>query len=628
MALVTLRNITLSFGHHTLLDDVELHLQPGHRTCLIGRNGEGKSSLLKLIQGEIEPDSGEISYQSGLKICSLAQDVPLDQQGRVFDLILSGLGEVGALLQRYESLLATANPSEDDLLTLNTLQQQIEDHNAWGMQRKVHSVLSRLQLNGELAFAGLSGGTKRRVLLAKALVAEPDLLLLDEPTNHLDIDTVHWLEQFLPTLHCPILFITHDRVFLQKVATQIIELDRGKLIAFDGSYDQFLKHQEHTLQAEAAQHARFDKHLAQEEAWIRQGIKARRTRNEGRVRALKKLRDERKERRAQQGRAQMTVSKAEQSGRLVIKAHNVSMVFDDKPLFTDFTTRIMRGDKIAIMGPNGCGKSTLIQVLLQQLTPTTGTVKHGTKLDIAYFDQLREQLDDNATLLDSVAEGKSHVDINGKSIHVISYCQQFLFSPARCHALVSSLSGGERNRLLLAKIFSKPSNFLVLDEPTNDLDIETLELLEDLLLEYKGTLLLISHDRALINNAVTSTIVFEGKPQLEEYVGGYDDWLRQRKLTPEQPSRSKPSVKKTTPIEKPAKKKITYAQQIQLKKLPAQIEKVEMTLAAMHDEMADAAFYKNEAAVIQQKQRECAKLEAELKALYVLWEELEGLSEG
>ena len=624
MPLLTLRNITLAFGGPPLLDGVDLLIEPGERLCLVGRNGAGKSTLMKLINGEIVADGGELIRQPGLKVARLVQEVPHELEGEVFDVVAEGLGEAGALLADYHHVIQQMADGQDVMDRLEKIQGRLEAVDGWTLNQRVEAVLSRLSLPSEAQFSQLSGGMKRRVLLARELVREPDLLLLDEPTNHLDIESINWLEEFLLGWQGSLLFITHDRMFLQRLATRIIELDRGRLSSWPGDYQTYLQRKEEALEAEAQQNALFDKRLAQEEVWIRQGIKARRTRNEGRVRALKAMRAERQERRERGGKASMALQAGERSGKMVIEAAHIGMQYDGRVLIDDFSTTIMRGDKVGILGPNGTGKSTLLKVLLGQLAPQQGEVKLGTKLEIAYFDQHRAALDEDASVIDNVAEGSDRVMINGQSKHIMGYMQDFLFSPERARSPVRSLSGGERNRLLLAKLFSKPANLLVMDEPTNDLDVETLDLLEELLLEYPGTLLLVSHDRAFINNVVTSSIVFEGEGRVNEYVGGYDDWLRQRD------DQARKRVEKKSISEKPAgkpesaKKRLSYKEQRELEALPKQIEALEGELSELHAQMGDAGFYQQDKAVITRAQDRLAEVEAELAACYQRWEALEG----
>lgn len=627
MALLSLKQITVSFGGPNLLDQVDFQLDRGERVCLVGRNGAGKSTLMKLIAGEIKADSGEMIGSQTLKIARLEQEVPTGTHGKVFDVVAKGLGDISPLLVEYHELIhALETDSSEALLNkLEKAQHKLEAADGWSLEQRVETVISRLSLDADADFDSLSGGKKRRVLLAQALVKQPDILLLDEPTNHLDIESITWLEGFLKSYGGTLLFITHDRTFLQALATRIVQLDRGQLVSFPGDYNNYLKKREEILAAEAEQNAQFDKKLAQEEVWIRQGIKARRTRNEGRVRALEKMRNERSQRRERQGSVSMQLQEAERSGKLVIEAENVSQSYDGKQLFENFTTLIQRGDRIGIIGPNGCGKSTLLSILLKRSEPEQGEVKLGTNLEIAFFDQLRSQLDEEESVVQNVGQGSDHVDINGSRKHIIGYLQDFLFTPERARTPVKALSGGERNRLLLAKLFTQPANLLVMDEPTNDLDAETLELLEDLLLNYSGTLLLVSHDRAFLNNVVTSSIVFDTDGQVREYVGGYDDWQRQK------PDAASAQVAKTPKIAvaevaKPAQKKkssLTYQEQLDLKALPAKIEELEAKLQALNEQMSDPAFYQQDAEAIAKVQKQLAALEAELNTAFERWEMLE-----
>jgi len=631
MALLTLRNIKLGYGGPNLLDSVNLQIEPNERLCLLGRNGEGKSTLMKLIAGLIKPDDGTLERQQNLKVSYLTQDVPADLQGSVYDVVASGLDRTGELLKQYHHIsLQLAEHYEPKILDqLEHIQHELEARGGWALSQQIEATISRLQLPTDEQFANLSGGLKRRVLLARALVMEPDLLLLDEPTNHLDIEAINWLEEFLKSWNGSLLFVTHDRAFLRKLATRIIELDRGRLSSWPGNYDSYLKHKQEALDAEAKLNAEFDKKLAQEETWIRQGIKARRTRNEGRVRALEAMRNERQQRRERSGTANMKLSEQDRSGKIVIEADNIHYGYGQQAIVSGLTTTIMRGDKIGIIGPNGVGKTTLIQLLLGQLQPDTGSVKLGSKLDIAYFDQHRSDLDDNKSVRDNLAEGTDKIDINGQSKHVIGYLSDFLFSPQRANSPVSTLSGGERNRLMLAKLFSRPFNLLVMDEPTNDLDVETLELLEELLLNYQGTLLLVSHDRAFLNNVVTSTLVFEGNGRVNEYVGGYDDWLRQAGNAPAAEAKTAASAKKSrasADSKKPAK--LSYKDQRELDSLPQKIEQLEAALKQLHADMGEATFYQQDKQVITATQDRLEQLEQELAEAFERWERLDGMLAG
>ena len=624
MSLIQLQRVDFSVGGPLLLEHVDLSIDANERVCIVGRNGEGKSTLLKLIAGDLKPDDGEVRVQNGVVVARMAQEVPQDTSGSVFDVVAAGLGDLGQLLARYHHLLA-----EQDMDALGEVQAQIEARHGWDLDRRVADVLVRLDLPSETDFAALSGGMKRRVLLAQALVRKPDVLLLDEPTNHLDIEAIGWLEGFLKSFAGSIVFITHDRSFLRALATRIVEIDRGQLTSWPGDYDNYLRRREERLHAEAQAAALFDKKLAQEEVWIRQGIKARRTRNEGRVRALKTLRRERAERRELAGNAKMTLANAQASGKKVIEARHVHQAYGGRVLIDDLDTTIMRGDRVGIVGPNGAGKSTLLKILLGELKPQRGEVIMGTGLQIAYFDQHRSQLNDTLNALDNVAEGREYIELNGQRKHIIGYLQDFLFSPERARAPITRLSGGERNRLLLAKLFAQPSNLLVMDEPTNDLDVETLELLEELLTEYQGTLLLVSHDREFLDNVVSSTLVLEGGGRVGEYVGGYSDWLRQRPATrvaepAPAPAAAKPAEAPRAVEPEKAKRKLSYKEQRELEQLPARIEQLETEIAERSAAMNDPAFFQQDNAAIQRHNDALAKAQAELDGAYARWAELEG----
>ncbi len=628
MALLSLKQLTVSFGGPNLLDKVEFQLDRGERVCLVGRNGAGKSTLMKVIAGEIKQDSGEVIGQ-GLNIARLEQEVPDGTSGSVFDVVAKGLGDIAPLLINYHHVIHQLETDSSDkvLAALEKAQHELEAVDGWSVEQKVEAVISRLSLDADMEFTALSGGMKRRVLLAQALVKEPDVLLLDEPTNHLDITSIMWLEDFLKSYGGTLLFITHDRMFLQSLATRIIQIDRGKLVSFPGDYANFIVRREAMLGEEAQQNALFDKKLAQEEVWIRQGVKARRTRNEGRVRALEQLRRERGARREVQGNVKMKLQDADRSGKLVVEAENVGQSYDGRVLFKDFNTVIQRGDKIGLIGPNGCGKTTLLSILLGRTKPETGEVKLGTKTEIAYFDQLRSQLDEEMSVVDNVGQGKDFVEVGGASKHVMGYLQDFLFTPERARTPIKSLSGGERNRLLLAKLFTQPANLLVMDEPTNDLDAETLDLLEELLMNYKGTLLLVSHDRSFINNVATSTIVFDDDGEVREYVGGYDDWLHQRA----QDKRAKAPVKaKSKVVVKKVNKKssLTYQEQLDLETLPKEIEQFELKQAELHKRISAPEFYQQTTEKQAKTQDELTALTSELEAMYGRWDALEAKKEG
>ncbi|MDQ7016787.1 MAG: ATP-binding cassette domain-containing protein [Gammaproteobacteria bacterium] len=629
MPLLQLKSITAGFGGAPLLENLNLSIHAGERLCLIGRNGTGKSTLMKLISGEFKADEGERQTRQQLRIARLNQEVPTSTDGSVFDVVAEGLGEAGALLARYQHLSAQLMHDSGDALMkdLEETQHQLEAKGGWQFQQQIDSVISRLKLPAESAFDSLSGGLKRRVLMAQALVQEPDLLLLDEPTNHLDIESINWLEELLLGLKTTLLFVSHDRRFLQKLATRIIELDRGCLTSWPGDYHTYLEQKAAALHAEDEENARFDKKMAQEEVWIRQGIKARRTRNEGRVRALKKMREEFSSRRQKMGKVQMQVQQAERSGKIVIEMEQVSYRYADKAILNNASTTLMRGDKIGIIGPNGCGKTTLINLLLGKLKADSGSIKCGTNLEIAYFDQLRAQLDESKSVIENLAHGSEMIEINGQPRHVISYLQDFLFSPERARTPVKALSGGERNRLLLARLFAQPSNLLVMDEPTNDLDVETLELLEERLMDYQGTLLLVSHDRVFLDNVVTHTLVFEGNGSLNGYIGGYDDWLRQRPVTSAKPQKNKSQKKaKTAPVNvvNKAANKPSYKTQQELKQLTKQIETLEQEQAELHKIMTDPSFYQQEPQKSATSTERLEQIETELKSAYARWESLEG----
>ncbi len=632
MSLIRLRNIQVSFGGPAILENISVAIDAGERLCLLGRNGTGKSTLLKVISGEVKADSGDLEFKQSIKIAVLDQEPRGDLSGSIFDVVAMGLGKNAKYLQDYHHALHdfTLNQNDQTTAELQRAQDQVDMHNAWQLNQQVEEVLSRMQLDGDADYSALSGGMKRRVLLAKALVIKPDMLLLDEPTNHLDLNAILWLEEQLLNYKGALMFITHDRSFMRKLSTRIIELDRGVLTSYPGNYDTYLRRKAEALHAEEIANAHFDKKLAQEEVWIRQGIKARRTRNEGRVRALEKMRSERNVRRNQVGKVSMQAASAERSGKLVTEAENVSFDYDGKPLINGLVTTILRGDKIGIIGPNGAGKTTLLRLLLGDLKPTAGSIKIGTKLEVAYFDQFRAQLNDNASVIDNLSQGREFVEINGNRKHVMGYLQDFLFAPERARSPVSMLSGGERNRLLLAKLFSKPSNILVLDEPTNDLDIETLELLEELVMEYKGTVLVVSHDREFVNNVVTSTLVFEADAQVNEYVGGYDDWLNysvEKAKTERQAAKQSASQPASQNYSQQAKqtktKKLNYKDQQELNALPAQIESFEQQVATLQKKMAANDFYQQEKDEIQKVQQQLTDVEAQLSHCYLRWEELE-----
>ncbi len=632
MALLSLRDICMNFGKAEILDGVSLQIESGERVCLIGRNGEGKSTLMSIMNGDLEPISGQIIRQPGLKIAMLDQKVPSGIYGTVYEEVSRGFGPRGSLLKEYHqvSRLVAEQGQPELLARLDRIHRRIETEDAWHVHQIVDTVISHLKLDPDADVSTLSAGLKRRVLLARALALEPDILMLDEPTNHLDVDSIVWLEQFLETYPATIVFVTHDRMFLRKLSTRILDIDRGRLTSWQCNYDDYVVRKQALLDAEAVQNRQFDKKLAQEEAWIRTGIQARRTRNEGRVRALLKLREQYRKRRTVVGKVKMQAQAAPLSGDMVIDANGISFAYtrDGQRIIDNFTATLMRGDKIGIIGPNGSGKTTLLKVLLGELKTTDGTIRLGTNLEIAYFDQLHARLDNNKAVWENVADGYSSITINGQGRHVVGYLQDFLFTPQQARSLVSSLSGGERNRLLLARLFAKPSNVLVLDEPTNDLDMETLELLEELLIDYTGTVLLVSHDRAFLNNVVTGTVALEGHGKVKEYAGGYDDWLRQRPVAVppvEETSLPKPAKEKSPhPAEPGAKKKLTYKEQRELESLTQQIEAMEQQQARLHEQMADPAFYKQPADKIAATAAQAQQIDQQLKSAYTRWEQLEG----
>ena len=628
MSIIRLRNICVSFGGPAILENISLSLDAGERVCLLGRNGTGKSTLMKVIAGDVVADSGEIERQQNLVTAKLDQQVEIDGGGTVFDTVAQGLGESAELLAAYHRAVhrLAQEQSSQAAAALEKAQHGVEVAGAWQLNQQVESMISRMQLDGEAQVATLSGGMQRRVLLARSLVQQPGLLLLDEPTNHLDISAIAWLEEQLLSYNGALLFITHDRAFLRKLATRILDLDRGELKSYPGDYATFLRRKDEFLKAEAEANARFDKKLAQEEVWIRQGIKARRTRNEGRVRALQNMRSERQQRRELMGRAVMKISEAERSGKLVVEASNIGFSYQGRPLIDDFSTTILRGDRIGIIGPNGAGKTTLLNILLGRLQAQQGSVKTGTHLAVAYFDQMKAQLDEDASVIDNVSHGRERIDIDGKSQHIIGYLQQFLFSPQRARSPVRSLSGGERSRLLLARLFSQPANVLVLDEPTNDLDIETLELLEELLLEFSGTVLLVSHDREFLDNVVTSTFVFEGDGRIAEFVGGYQDWVRQREIDPFSDTPVKQDeVKTTRTADRRKPVKLSYKDQRELDQLPEKIEKLETRVQQLTQAMSEPGFYQQEKSDILQMQQALEDANRELETCYLRWEALESV---
>ena len=633
MPLIRLSNIAIAFGTHNLLNKELFQLDAGERVGLLGRNGEGKSTLMKIIAGMIQPDAGEIWRQPELRLSWLEQAPELPDEATIYDAVASGLGELGELIGRYHALSATMDYHDPKALQqLGELQHKLEADNGWHYNSKIETTLSKLALPPDLKIKDLSGGWKRRVALAKALVIEPQVLLLDEPTNHLDLDSIAWLEEQMLNFDGAVLFVTHDRAFLQKLATRIVDLDRGNLVSWQGSYDDYLRRKAAALEDEANQNAEFDKKLAQEEVWVRQGIKARRTRNEGRVRALEKLRKEREQRRLQQGTSKLALASGEASGKKVIEVKDIVFSYPERQIIWQFSALIQRGDKIGLIGGNGTGKTTLLKLLLKQLQPGSGLVEHGTRLEIAYFDQLRDQLDPEMTVADTVADGSDFIDIAGNRRHVMSYLADFLFAPARARSPVKSLSGGEKNRLLLARLFTKPANLLVMDEPTNDLDLETLELLEAKLVEYDGTLLLVSHDRIFLDNVVTSVFVLDGSGKVEEFVGGYSDWDRQKQAA------TKTAIEKINQCiknklnngqsqEKTEKnqirKKLSFKEQQELNNLPELIAELEARQVELNQVMNSADFYKNNQPVIAETLVSLQAVVTKLEQAYQRWDELE-----
>ena len=629
MSLLRFDEVSLDFGDQKILTEADFAIEPGERVCLIGRNGAGKSTTLKLISGELEPDRGEITRRSDLVTSQLAQTLPEALDMPVRDVVRTGLVEIEALLEEYKRRSAL-DLDRFGIQELEALHAKIDAHEGWHIEQRIDTVITDLNLPAEKKMNELSGGWRRRVALAKALVQKPDLLLLDEPTNHLDIATIKWLEDRVYSYPGAVLFITHDRAFLQRLATRIVEIDRARLTSWPGNYDDYLRRKEQSLEAESAANTRFDKKLEEEEAWIRQGIKARRTRNEGRARALMKMREERAQRVSRDAKARIYIEEAEQSGRKVIRAKNVSYNYGSEPLIEGFSIKIMRGDRIGLIGNNGVGKTTLLRLLLGQLEPQTGTLKHGTNLEIGYFDQLRQTLDLDKSVAYNVGEGRTYIRLNGKDRHVVGYLKGFLFNPKRSEMPVKALSGGERNRVILAKLFTRPANLLVLDEPTNDLDIETLEVLEEKLTEYSGTLIIVSHDREFLDNVVTSTIVFEEDGRIQEYVGGYSDWVRQGRQLAVTDSPYAAEARKREAAERRRQKKTTklsYRDQRELDALPQEIEDIETMISQLQDTIADPGFYKQGQETVQATLQELADNEALLEQRVTRWDELERLSE-
>ena len=634
MSLISMHGAWLSFSDAPLLDNAELHIEDNERVCLVGRNGAGKSTLMKILNREQGLDDGRIIYEQDLIVARLQQDPPRNVAGTVYDFVAEGIAEQAAYLKAYHDVShqVMTDPSDKNLNELARLQEQLDNLGLWQLDSRINEVIEQLGLNADAQLASLSGGWLRKAALGRALVSGPRVLLLDEPTNHLDIETIDWLEGFLKSFKGTIIFISHDRSFIRNMATRIVDLDRGKLVTYPGNYDQYLLDKEEALRVEELQNAEFDRKLAQEEVWIRQGIKARRTRNEGRVRALKAMRRERGERREVMGSAKMQVKEASRSGKIVFEMENVNYQVDGKVLVKDFSAQIQRGDKIALIGPNGCGKTTLLKLMLGQLQADSGRIHVGTKLEVAYFDQHRAELDPDRTVMDNLAEGKQEVMVNGKPRHVLGYLQDFLFHPKRAMTPVRALSGGERNRLLLARLFLKPSNLLILDEPTNDLDVETLELLEELIDGYQGTVMLVSHDRQFVDNTVTECWIFEGGGHIGQYVGGYHDARGQQAQSLAQ---KQTIVKKTTEVAQPKAEtvkrggnKLSYNLQRELEQLPQKLETLEAELQTLQEQVADPDFFGQSHERTQQVLAQLAEAEQALEAAFERWEYLEGLKNG
>jgi ABC transport system ATP-binding/permease protein len=643
MSLVIVDNLALHYGEQVIFDGIQLRLEAGERLCLVGRNGVGKSTLLKVLLGEVVPDSGSIWQADGLRMACLMQELPPLSEQTVVDYVAGGLPKLAEALREYEALSQRAADLTDaEMAAWDRVQAYIESQNGWQLSTRISEVLDRLSLPAEAPLKSLSGGWRRRAALARALVVEPDVLLLDEPTNHLDIQAIEWLENWLDQYAGAVVFVTHDRAFLQRVANRIGELDRGKLSVWRGHYNDFLAFRERQLHEEAKHQAEFDKHLAKEEIWIRQGVKARRTRNEGRVRALKALRQERLQRRETLATARMQLQQEAQSGKLIAELEGVHFAYAGKPLVKDLSLRILRGDKIGLIGPNGAGKTTLLRLILGELQPSAGTLVRGTRLEVAYFDQLREQLDLSQSAMDNIAMGREYIDINGKPRHAISYLNDFLFTGERARTPIRVLSGGERHRVLLAKLFSQPANVLVLDEPTNDLDAETLDLLEELLIDYTGTVLIVSHDRQFMDNVVTSTLAFEGEGRVREYVGGYSDWVRQGGLWPSlQPAVAEAQLSSVSGSSvsgsaaaaapqvvpsSPAARKLSYKLQRELDELPARIESLEIQIAALAEQSQAADFYQQSREAVSDHMAKLADLTAQLDRAFERWQELDAQS--
>jgi len=630
MPLITVGGACLAFGHVALLDHADFQLDPGERVALIGRNGSGKSSLLRAIVGQTMLDDGEIWRSQDIRIAYVPQEPDFDLARPVFDVVAEGLGDVAAVLKQYHEALhqVAVDPTDAAMAELERLQHEVEAADAWRLNQRVETMLGRLGLDGDMQTASLSGGGIKRVSLARAMVGEPDLLLLDEPTNHLDLDGILWLEELIKTFNGAVMLITHDRVFLDSVATRIIELDRGQLASFDGNFADYQRKKAEQLDAEAKANARFDKLLAQEEVWIRKGVEARRTRNEGRVRRLESLRLERAARRDRLGNVSLAVDRGEASGKMIAELEGVSKRYGGKTVVEDFSTRILRGDRIGIIGPNGAGKTTLLKLILGEIAPDSGTVRRGTRQQVAYFDQLRTQLDPEATLADVISPGSEFVQIGNERKHVIGYLGEFLFAPQRARSPVKSLSGGERNRLLLARLFAQPANVMVLDEPTNDLDIETLDLLESLLADYDGTLFLVSHDRAFLDNTVTQVIAAEGEGRWKEYAGGYADWMRVRSQAASAPAERKPAAPKEKPKAAAPQKKLSFNEKRELDGLPDRISALETEESSLQARLADPALYQGAPEQVTELKARLDAVAEEMEAAMLRWEELESKAAG
>ncbi len=623
MALVSLQKLSLAFAGTEIFSDIDLQIEKDQKIGLLGRNGSGKTTLMKTIAGKVKPDHGQVQISQGVKIAYFAQDIPADISGSVFSIVAAGLGEKGRLLVDYHERSQHADSlNDEDLEILSNLRQRIDREDAWKYLDQIGRVTASLAIDKDWSYQKLSGGQKRRVLLAAALVSEPDVLLLDEPTNHLDVETIAWLEDFLGRANLTILFVTHDRMLLRRLANRIVELDRGRIYDWECDYDKFIERRDELLAAEQKEWERFDRKLANEEIWIRKGIKARRTRNEGRVRALKKMREERRNRRNRQGKVSLQINQASDSGREVIKAEGLSFSYGQKKILENFSLNVARGDKIGVVGANGCGKTTLVRLLLGQLAPDSGSVGHGTNLEIAYYDQMRDELDGQKTIWENLVPSGDMLCIDGKNIHVITYLQNFLFAPDRVRSKVGILSGGEKNRVMLAKLFSRPANLLVLDEPTNDLDIETLELLEELLVEFSGTVLIICHDRTFLNNVASSTVVFAENGEVKEIIGGYDEWLAERKALDIEKQKQQKNVVAVN--RESVKTKLSFKEKQELQSLPNLIEIAEAKIAAIHQEMADPEFFRS-GDKARDAQNLLVDLENDLMKYLQRWEDLENL---